>query len=171
MIDTNFTNANRASAFNISYILAISMTAVILVGVSVSVGGLLKSQQAQVIDDQLTVVGDQASNTVMMVDRAGNMGSNTTFNQTYMLPENDVLRSYEVYLLSHNGEQFIYVQTVNGDYVYTSKIQVSAVIEESGVRGGQDIQVIYETNPDTGHGTLRLHAETTVDPSQADLDS
>lgn len=156
MSDKSLSSNTRAVSFNVSYIIGIAIIAIVLVGVGTTMGGYISTQQDRVITEQITIIGDQTASAVMAANRAANIDKRTNTTLQHKLPSEAVNTQYTVTLRSSDGNAEIFVQALGEGYTYTAKLNTNAGVIESTVQGGQQIAIVYQTNPGTGIQTVKL---------------
>lgn len=145
----NFTVDRRAVSVTVGYILMLAV-AMLLMGVLLSgAGGLMESQSKQVIDDELTVIGNQLASNIHEADRLAVVGAadtdtaggEPTIDLTVRLPRQVAGTGYLVDI----GNETITLSTSNPDIEVTvSYPEPETDLEKRQVSGG-DLRIDYDS--------------------------
>lgn len=101
--------STRGVSITLSYILTLGITTVLISGLIVAGSGFVIDQREQVIDQELTVIGNQLAGTVEQADRLANasQGDPTTLYINETFPQQVTGSPYTVELKSGDPAQVV----------------------------------------------------------------
>jgi len=155
-VRARFRQADRGAAFNVSYVLGIAVTSIIVISVVTVVGGLIDAQQDRAVRQQADVIGDRVASTLMSVDTAGNKTTQTNVTVTLALKPRITGEQYTVTLDNTTGTPHVSVAVPEQQIRRNTTLAVDASITRTRVRGGGTINIVHRTTPATDTRTVTL---------------
>lgn len=141
----------RGVSFTVSYVLTVAIAVVLVAGLSLSVGHLVRDQQTESIRSEATVVGDQTAAAVMASDRLVQRGTSSAVSVALRLPDRLGGQPYTVTLEASATNADVVVSTRSPSVTVSVPLRNGTHIEEATV-AGPDVRVVH----DVSDGTLTL---------------
>lgn len=150
-------NSDRGVSFTVSYVVTLAITAVLIAGLLLTAGHVVKDQRETSVRDEANVVGDKVTASVMAADRLVRTGNTSNVEVTVgvTLPAQFADKPY-VIKLSGGNDSAVIVQTKTPSVKVRVPLKTDTPIESTTVTGGP-VHVIYL--PDGGNGTGALTIE------------
>lgn len=136
---------DRAVSTTLSYVLTLSIAAILVSGLLLAGGSYVDERREAVVEDELTVIGQQLAAGLERADRlvvAGGEG-NTELNVTQNLPNKVTGSGYRVSLDAGNSE--IVLESTSSDISVTVGFVNRTAIRDSTAQCGR-VQIHYNTS-------------------------
>jgi len=144
---------DRAISSALTYSLVTVITLALTAGLVFGAESLVNDQRERTVQNQLDVVGQRLSSTVMTVDRMGRLDGTTTVGVTREFPQRTAGSQYRIRVSDspRSDRGTIYVESRDTGMNVSVPFRLSgAEIEPTTVNGGP-VRIVYDptTSPDT----------------------
>lgn len=144
------TEHDRGVSFTVSYVLSLSIAVLLISGVVIATGEVVRDQRESTVRSEATVVGDEVAASVMTADRLVRTGTNPTLTMAVELPDQLADSSYSV-AVNATGTPAVVVKTASPTVRVRVPLATNTNLTSTTVTGG-DLAVVYR--PGTGNITL-----------------
>lgn len=131
---------DRAAATTIGYVSTLGVTALLVSGLLLSVGGFANGQQETTIREELRVIGEQTAGSLAAVDRAAEAGSTSTAETRLAFPERVAGVRYR---MSVTAGPPVSIELVTPSPEVTVTVTVATTLDASGEVDGGPIRIVY----------------------------
>lgn len=128
------TGTDRAVSTTLSYVLTLSITALLASGLILAAGGTVESRQQTVVQEELEVVGQQFASKMLAADRLATSGGGT-IRVELTAPSRAAGSSYRV-TVADGSPATIRIETRNVDVDVTITVPLDTPVVDTTIRGG-----------------------------------
>lgn len=128
------TGTDRAVSTTLSYVLTLSITALLASGLILAAGSTVESRQQSVVEEELEVVGQQFASKLLAADRLATNGGETV-RVELTAPSQVAGSSYRV-TVSDGTPSTIRLEAGNLDVDVTVTVPVDTTVVDTAFRGG-----------------------------------
>ena len=144
---------DRAVSVTLNYTLTLGISAILVVGLLTAGGNFVESQRNSVVDSELDVIGERLASDIATADRLVRIGDGTpTVNVTAQLPDAVSGQSYNVAVVTSNGNASVELTSPSLDRSVTANIANTTAVAPSSVTGGT-VEIYYD--PSSGQLVVR----------------
>ncbi|EJN60266.1 DUF7266 family protein [Halogranum rubrum] len=126
--------SERASSTTLSYVLSLSITAILISGLLVVGGDVVRDQREQTVQNELQVIGQQLAADLMAADRLAQAASGGTVRIASSLSEGVVGSTYTIDVDGTSGT--LELSTTNPDVSVTVGFGTETGVTSTTVAGG-----------------------------------
>lgn len=137
---------DRAVSFTVSYVLSLAVAVLLVSGVVIGTGNLVRDQRKSAIKSEATVVGDEVAASLMTADRLARTGDATDLSTTVDLPDRLADTPYTV-TLDADGSPAVVVETDAPSVRVRVPLTTEISLASNTVTGG-DVTVVYRPSSD-----------------------
>lgn len=148
---------DRGVSFTVSYVLSLSIAVLLVSGVILATGEVVRDQRASAIRSEATVVGDEVAASVMAADRLARLGDDSAVAMTVRLPERLADTPYTVSLDVDGSAKAVVVRTESPSIAVRVPLTSETPVDETTVAGG-DVRIAYESDGG-GSSSITLRGE------------
>lgn len=142
---------DRGVSFTVSYVLTLAIAVLLVAGVVIATGDVVRDQRESTIRSEATVVGDRVAASVMAADRLVGTGVASRVTMAVDLPDRVADTAYTV-SLNATGTPAVVVETESPSVRVRVPVAADTDITSTSVAGG-DVHIVYR--PESGALTLR----------------
>ncbi|WP_430505042.1 DUF7266 family protein [Haloparvum sp. PAK95] len=128
------TDGDRAVSTTLSYVLTLSITALLASGLILAAGSTVESRQQSVVDEELKVIGQQFASKMLAADRLATNGGETV-RVELTAPSQVAGSSYRV-TVSDGDPATLRLEARNVDVDVTVTVPVDTPVVDTSFRGG-----------------------------------
>lgn len=136
---------DRGVSVTLGYVLTLAITAVLVSGLLIAVGGFVSGQNERVTQSELDVVGQRLATEVEAADRlaeAGGGGPNVTVAVRSRLPETVAGRTYRI-AVNETGRDRLVLSASDPDVSVAVRVVTDAPVANATLGGGP-VRVAFE---------------------------
>lgn len=138
---------DRAVSQALNYTLILGISAILVVGLLTAGGNFVESQRDSVVDSELKVIGERLASDISMADRLVRAGDTSpTVNLTAQLPGDVSGQSYDVAIVTSNGNASIELTSSSLDRRVTTNLANTTAVAPVSVTGGT-VEIYYQPAP------------------------
>ena len=138
--------SDRGVSFTVSYVLSLSVAVLLVAGVVIGTGNVVRDQRESAIESEAMVVGDEVAASLMTADRLARTGDASELSTTVDLPDRLADTSYRV-ALDTGGSPAVVVETDAPSVRVRVPLSTEVPLASATVEGG-DVRVVYRPASD-----------------------
>lgn len=141
-----FRDDTRGASITVTHALTIGITTILISGLLLSSGSLLRDQQERVTERAFNDIGESIVNEVLRIDRLAEGDVNSDITSRVPYTQRVGGQNYEIAIDTlPNGNGVITVKTIDGTIDVPVRVRTEASICEREVNGGP-IKVVYDAD-------------------------